>query len=452
MAFQAQHFDPLTFAQANPFLTGFGAGQQLVNQGLINQREQLANRIQQVAAQFAQPEAQQELLKNQLNNQILQPQAQYAPQMTLAELALKRAMPNYYNALAGQAGSNSALLAARTNLLRQETPFDVQKAQADVYSDPLLTRANQLAIAQQNGASNPYLQSTLGQLGFGQGQNQGQSPQPMIPFAPGMQPNTLNAPRVMTGSPEQNYLTWGSPLGPLLQMQLQAYGKGLDTQQTAQASDWSKNLDQSSKNAQNGVGILNAINQFKNGYDNTKETGAALGNLPAVSSDAQLADTASARLQQFEAQNLPSTKLGVGMINFIGKQKPSRSMNEQAAQTSYDFWHENALRSIEEQQFKNAAHSQGVDPYTTNSLWSNYNTQRPWYDFTNHAPNSQYRGTWGDYLTPQAVQAVQQGKSYSPPINPAARKIRVTSPDGQTGSIPASRLDDYISNGYRQVK
>lgn len=450
MVLAAQNFDPLTFAQANPFLTGFGAGQQIINQGLLNQKQQLENKIQQVAAQFAQPEAQQELLKAQLNNQILQPQAQYAPQMTLAELALKRTMPNYYNALAGQAGSNAALLAAHANLLRQTTPYDVQKAQADVYSDPLFSKANQAAMINRAAQNNPQLAAVLGQLNQPMGQGQ-PSQQSAIPFANGMSIPQTNMPS--QGSAMQNYLLYGNPLGPFYQQQLQAYGKGLETQQTQQAKDWSNNLISANKNATIGNNIVNAIDQFKTNYDKSKETGAALGNLPAVSSAAQLVDTASAKLQGLEAQNLPSNRTGIGVINFIGKQKPSRSMNPQAAQTSYDFWKENGIRSIEEQQFKNAAKYQGVDPYTANSLWSNYNNQRPWYDFDSNKPNTQYRGTWNDYLTPKAIQSVQTGQKYTPPLsNPATRRVRVISPDGKTGSISANKLDQALSLGYKEVQ
>lgn len=108
MALPIDYFTPETFAQANPFLAGFNAGQATINKGLLNQGQQYLNQMNAAKAQYAMPEAQQQLLKDQLNNQILQPQAQYAPQLTLADLALKQTMPNYYNAQASLAGTEAA--------------------------------------------------------------------------------------------------------------------------------------------------------------------------------------------------------------------------------------------------------------------------------------------------------------------------------------------------------
>lgn len=413
MAFQAQHFDPLTFAQANPFLTGYNAGQQLINQGLLNQKQQLANQIQQVAAQYAQPNAQQELLKAQLNNQILQPQAQYAPQMTVAELALKRAMPNYYNALAGQAGANSSLLAAHANLLNQETPYMVQKAQADVYSDPLFAKANQAAMLQQQAQNNPQLSSILGQLNqpySGQSFSQGAK----IPYATGMAPQITNIPGAGQGSPMQNYLLYNNPLGPLYQQQIAAYGKGLEAQQTNQAKDWSTTLNDAQQQANVASQMTSFLKQFDENYPKTDESGVIAGRLPPVSTPAQAADNASNNLVAMITKQLNPKQLTNQELRFANTLKPSRQMTPENAKMSSDFWKAKSEQINENQSFLTAAKNQGVDPYTANNLWQNYINQRPAYDFSTNTPNSSYRGTWGDFLTPQAVSAAQSGRQYVP--------------------------------------
>lgn len=437
MALPIDYFQPETFAQANPFIAGFGAGQDLIGQGLQNQGAQYANQIASVNAQYAQPMAQQNLLNSQLNNQILQPQAQYAPQMTLADLALKQEMPKYYGALSGEAGSRAAMNFAQTNILKQQTPYLVQKAQADVYSDPMLTRANQMAMAQQAAQSNPNLAQGLGMMGLGNQGGFGGQQMPMASPAamgagmstgmmqPRIQPNTMNAPRMMSGNPMQNYLMFGSPLSPYMQMQLQAYGKGLDTQQTAQANDYSKQLDEASQSAKTSNQISTIVKQFQDGYQNTNLVGAALGHIPAITNEAQQTDNAARQLQALSAKDLNPAKLTNQELSFAGSLKPSRDMNPGAAKMLSDFWMQKSLRMQEEQQFLNTAKNSGVDVYTANSLWNKYSNQRPYYDFSNKTPNPQYQNTWKDFLTPQAIQAAQMGQPYvSAPqfINSTERK------------------------------
>jgi hypothetical protein len=65
-------------------------------------------------------------------------------------------------------------------------------------------------------------------------------------------------------------------------------------------------------------------------------------------------------------------------------------------------------------QFLSAAQNQGIDIHTAQSLWNMYRQQRPVYDFGAGKPNTQFDGSWKDYLNPQAAQAVQTGKPYLP--------------------------------------
>ena len=437
MAIPVDYFQPETFEQANPFLQGFGAVQGLVGQNIQNrqlsaalQAQNLQNQITGVQAQYAAPEAQQDLLKAQLSNQILQPQAQYAPQMTQAALALARTMPGYYGAMASEAGSRAAYNRANTNLLQQQTPFLVDKAQADVFSDPMLSRANQFAMAQRFSGMNPYLAQSLQTLGLGGGggaqmqggtgmplgtQMQGGAPMQAIPYASGLggaQPNAMNAPNVMSGNPMQNYLMFGSPLSPYFQMQLAAMQKGLETQQTTQATAYNDALTQAQSDAVTGNDMVNAVNQFQQNYGQTNEVGVVAGRLPAVSSAAQQADSASNRLVSMITKQLSPKQLTQYELKFAQTLKPNRAMNPQAAQSSVDFWKQKALRMTEQGQFLNAAKNDGLDIYTANTLWNQYNNQRPVYDFDNNSPNAQYQGTWRDFLNPQAISAAQMGQPY----------------------------------------
>lgn len=422
MAIPVDYFQPESFQQANPFLSGFGATQGIIGQNLQNQQlsaalqgQNINNQIMSAKAQYAMPEEQQALLQAQLRNQILQPQAQYAPQMTQAQLALARTMPGYYSAMANEAGARAGFMGAQTNLLKQQTPYMVEKAQADVFNDPLLSRANQLAMAQQQSGTNHYLAQSLQNLGFSGDQNNSAPSQ--IPFAGAspVMPNAMNAPRMMTGNPMQNYLMFGSPLSPYLQMQLQAIGKGMETQQSAAATDYSKALTDSQNEANIGTQLSNLADQFQQSYNATNEKGFAGGRLPAVSSDAQAADNASQNMAALVAKTIAGGRVTNYEMQYISNLKPNRAMNPQTAQMVSDFWKQKALRMNEQQAFLNTAKNEGVDIYTANTLWNQYNNQRPVYDFANRQPNTQYQNSWNDFLTPQAVNAAQTGQRYVMP-------------------------------------
>lgn len=55
-------------------------------------------------------------------------------------------------------------------------------------------------------------------------------------------------------------------------------------------------------------------------------------------------------------------------------------------------------------------------------------------------------------LNPVGTAANYAFGAFSHPASATMARIRVKSPTGQTGSIPASRLPDYLANGYTQVQ
>jgi len=84
MAIPVVNFNPETFQQANPMLAGMGAAQDLYAKGIQNR--------------YLAPMLAQQLQQAQLQNQIMQPQAQYAPQLTAADLAYKQAQAPFASA------------------------------------------------------------------------------------------------------------------------------------------------------------------------------------------------------------------------------------------------------------------------------------------------------------------------------------------------------------------
>lgn len=85
-------------------------------------------------------------------------------------------------------------------------------------------------------------------------------------------------------------------------------------------------------------------------------------------------------------------------------------------------------------------------------------------DFTPQTANRFMQPTMMSVAAPVAPQASpdQSGTLFNPPnlrfgipnapMQPAITRVRVKSPDGKTGSIPANQLDAAIANGYVQVQ
>ena len=117
MSIGVQNFTPETFLQANPALKAAAVTQQLVAQGQQN---------------YFNPQIQQQaVLKAQLQNQMMAPQVQLAPQFAQAKLAYAQAQPAYLGAqtqgiLQGQIPLNQAQAAnqyAQSNLTQAEVKY-----------------------------------------------------------------------------------------------------------------------------------------------------------------------------------------------------------------------------------------------------------------------------------------------------------------------------------------
>lgn len=209
MALPVINFQPLSFDQANPLLTGIQAGQGLYKNAMQNK--------------YLQPGLQQQLQNAIYTNQMLQPQAQNAQQITQADLALKQAQTPYTQAQTqGILQGQIPLQQAQAGLARAQTPYAGYQAMGSYYgglgrymayspssqimryaNNPLFQsliandpqKAQQLtAIYESNlnqGAGNPGMQP----LGLpGQSMNS-QSSEPANPQAQVPQPSSAQAPQ-----------------------------------------------------------------------------------------------------------------------------------------------------------------------------------------------------------------------------------------------------------------
>jgi hypothetical protein len=103
------YFNPLSFQQAAPYLTGFQAGTGLASQNLSNQSQQLQTALMSAQLPYAGQMAQQDLAQKQLANQLSQNTLNYAPQMSQADLENRKALSGLYGAEAQKAAQDALL-------------------------------------------------------------------------------------------------------------------------------------------------------------------------------------------------------------------------------------------------------------------------------------------------------------------------------------------------------
>jgi hypothetical protein len=122
------YFQPLSFDQNNPFLTGMKGGEQLVGGALNNQATSLANQLAKIQLPFAAPTAQAQLQGKQLANALDQNTLNYAPQMSQADLAYKQAQPGLIRAQTGEANAQTGLIGQQTKYYGMDELIKAQQA------------------------------------------------------------------------------------------------------------------------------------------------------------------------------------------------------------------------------------------------------------------------------------------------------------------------------------
>lgn len=191
MGMQPMYFQPETFAQANPVIGGFEAGQQMYANSIKNQYAQpmaqqalqnaiMNNQILNVKSQYAQPEAEQALTAAQLNNQVLGNTAKFAPLMSQSALDTAAAQRGLMGAQSGFYGAQAQdimqgkipLEQAQAGLTTAQIPYVPQEAMGKYYMGlgrvmqysptSMLLRSQNNPLFQSAIANNPQLAANLG--------------------------------------------------------------------------------------------------------------------------------------------------------------------------------------------------------------------------------------------------------------------------------------------------
>jgi hypothetical protein len=462
MPLPVMSFPILSPQQASPVLYGASNALNMANQFMQNQ--QLAKQLP-----FITPELQQKLEAQKLANALQQNTLNFAPQMSAAELAAKqaqpglinaqaaaqRALPGLYGAESASDYANAARAQVAANLMRQQTPFLVQQEQEKLFSDPILSRLNQLNIAQRTGA---IPQSSLSFL-TGSGQEQPASSSQFSAVNPNLPAGAspVTTPKAFTGNDTAtNWAMFGSPYNPIQMSAMQAQAKS--AAETGVTS-WNDAQKEAAADADLANNTNNLLNQFKSNYGKSFYKGSTLGTLPSQGkvtalmpgdlSAEQATDNASQNIAAAVAKLIAGGRVTNYEMQYINQLKPNRAMTPQTAQLAANFLGAKMSRLQQQQQFLNAARNQGIDVQTAQTLWQNYNNQAPVFNFNKNQPINYPKNYWKNFLTPQAVQDARQGNlPFQGGISAQSNNAPAAQPQIQTTKTIGGRQFVKINGGW----
>ncbi len=428
MALSPMNFQILSPDQANPILYGMGKGAAIAGQQQANIGQGITNAMNQAKLPYVGQMARQQLVQSELQNALSQNTLNYAPATSRSDIALKNAqataqnaLPSLYSAQARDALSKATLTYAQSKLLNAQTPYLVQQQQEKLYSDPIMSRLYQMGLAQKTNAISPDLLGTI--TGNGGVPSPSGTP-PQVANTSNLIANPNNAipataPKAFSGNGFTNWALFDNPYNPI--QYAAAQKSAVDNASTSVAS-YKNYQTEASKDADIANQTINLLHQFDSNYQNANYKGSTFGELPVKGlmsglvpgnlSAEQGADNASQNIAATIAKLVAGGRVTNYEMQYISNLKPNRSMTPQTEQMAVNFLNAKMTRLKEQQQFLNAAKSQGVDPQTASTLWQNYETQRPVYDFQSGRTNTNFQGDWKSFLNPNAVAAAQNGQSY----------------------------------------
>lgn len=209
-----------------------------------------------------------------------------------------------------------------------------------------------------------------------------------------------------------------NPLGAsLLQQKLDPLGyANRAQQQSANIEQNNKLIQDASAQANNAVDMQYALDSMDKAYPEigALQKGAVAGHAPALSDAAQTFDHAAATLNSALIGAKQTGHITDKDIGFFGQLGINRAANKKTFETLSGFTRAIQDRVKEKAPFYSAAAAAGVPPNIYQPLYSMYLNERPVYDYDKRKPIKENQGSWKDYLSPQAIGAMQQGQPYSP--------------------------------------
>jgi hypothetical protein len=450
MPIQFPDWPHLSFAEANPWLTGAQAGMNMLEQGQkFGQSQQLfpeqlkeaqlMNALKQVQAQYAKPMAEQGLLKAKQENQWYVPNVQ-------SEIALRGAQTKQAQAGAGLTGEQAKQLQYFSKV---GYPTEEMRT---------------LSYLQNGGQGQPGNASMNAQTtpSFGQ-QPQAETGAPQQGMTENLikqrQNQALDNQIYAGNAPPSTNTTGMSPLASAY-IQRKYPDPNFEFNQNKAVEDYKSNNSaimelqkEYAKESTAAQQLVPTYNKLENLYNNiTTAKGRLGGKFPAFSPEASEFD----KLIQ-EVVNANAKLLGGGRVfgyDFTASSgaKASRDLPEDAFIGLTTFGKSKAEDALEHQAFLSAggAPQRNGLPVRSGLLeqaWNNYKLHRPSMNFEpgEFYVNNAYQNTWKDYLTPEALRSIAETGDYLPLNQNALKSMNIKARDIGTFHSALKKIDPKIS-------
>lgn len=447
MALQLPNWERMSFAEANPLLTGMQAGQQLAKAPFDIQSMLIANQLNQLQAQkaqklmpFVEPMAQQELQKAQLENKY------YAPNIQ-SEIGLR-------NAQAGLAGQQSKYYGANI-----QSEMDLRKAQTQ--------EANALAgkygiEAQQQALFNKILQNRFqpGQKSSATGGIEGSSV-----TQTGAQVGGQAAAPVSTTYGIQNPELTNDDIINQKVFGIDTYNskqQKFKEQVLDQYKEFNKGMTESIKAADAAMGMQQAMNVFNNAMNRSTYKGATLGEIPSsgwktalIPGDLSPEQEADRAANQMLPEAIATLRNAMGTARFSNLDmnmsrtlKFDRTLNDQTRSTMTSWITAVNDRMKEKARFESVMNNpnSGVTKQEADMLWQDYQNNFPLINSAGDTVQRSNLGNWPLYTTPKAIDSLKRTGSYTPSGREKGT-FMMKLPNGEMVPIKKGKVEAAIKKG-----
>lgn len=369
----------------------------------------LQNYQQGIQARYANPMAQQQLQAAQLQNK-------YNPQIWQSEIGLRGAE--------GSELSSEAVL----NRFKQQNP-EYMDVLASIYRSQLGQGQpqGQQQQPQPQGQPSPYPSSQQNNMGVAQPSGGMNNPPNMSSDNTGIANDAVGSATGDYGLPAPS-LSAGAT-NPLISKLVGVSPTDTAKMNThyAQVQDQYNRYAEESTEANKAAIAANNMKQslavFNNATDNTDLSGSLLGHLPAVTTEAQESDLASAKALP---ESIHAVKEAMGSARFSNldlqqadKLNFTRTMNKGTRKLYTDWVNLAADRIMEYPQLINWAKNpaNGMRIEDTKRAWQLYQQQNPIISKDGKSVNNNPKYPLSDYLTPQALASIKNTGTYNPDKN-----------------------------------
>lgn len=423
MALQLPNFRRISFDEANPMLVGLERGQKL-GQGFAKfplemQQMILANKIKEAEAKYAEPMAASGLKTAQQHNE-------FDPRIWQSEIGLRGAQAG----LAGSEANKNRFLVNNPQYMSPEGMLISQAMEAQKHA--MAAQQNQNQGEGSYGSSPSF-------SGGGQQPSappaQQQLPQPNGPQysknqynsdALAFNPPSLPSPTGNIGLDSLYYKKFG--MDPIMQTQMdlsKSQAEKYQQQNIERNKEFNNQSVFANESTLNAHKFLDALER-----SSSLERGYLGGHSPAISSASQEMETyganmAAAATKLFQGNNA----VHAADIELQQMAKPNRKQNENVSFDLAQGVIAKNDRMKEKQQFYAQGTQLGLKPEIMDSMWNKYETDRPYISSDTKMPNDAFKGTWRDYLHPEAVNEFLRGKDFNFPNQKKLEKSNWSSKD-----------------------